>query len=159
VKSPNVDRLAARGTLFERAYCQYPLCGPSRCSFLSGRRPNTTQVMMNDLPVRHHLKDVITLPQMFRQNGYFVARVGKLYHLCIPGQVGKPGPDDPASWDYTFNPKGAEFTTDGDEENPNPKDGQSFRRVMGKGDGVEQHDYQAADEAIRLLNQHKDGPF
>src|SRR5207248_1251502 len=56
-------------------------------------------------------------------------------------------------------PRGAEFTTDGDEYDPDPKNGQSFRRVMGKGDGVEQHDYQAADEAIRLLNQNKDRPF
>src|SRR5206468_552571 len=96
---------------------------------------------------------------MFRQGGYFVARVGKLYHLGIPGEVGKPGPDDPPSWDHTFNPKGAEFTTDGDEYNPDPKNGQSFRRVLGKGDGIEQADYQSADEAIRLLDAHKDQPF
>jgi iduronate 2-sulfatase len=159
VKSPNIDRLASRGLLFERAYCQYPLCGPSRCSFLSGRRPNSIGVLTNDLPVRHKIKDIVTLPQLFRQNGYFSARVGKLYHLGIPGQVGKPGPDDPPSWDHTFNPKGAEFTTDGDEYDPNPKNGQSFRRVMGKGEGVEQADYQSADEAIRLLDAHKDQPF
>src|SRR4051794_34422306 len=112
VVTPNIDGLAARGLRFHRAYCQYPLCGPSRCSFISGLRPNTTGVLTNGLPVRHKLKDVVTLPQLFRQHGYFSARVGKIYHLDIPNGVGTPGPDDPQSWDYTFNPPGAEYTTD-----------------------------------------------
>ena len=161
VKSPNIDKLAARGVKFDRAYCQYPLCGPSRCSLMSGLRPDTIGVVQNGLPVRHKLKDVVTLPQLFKNNGYFSARVGKIYHLGIPGQVGQPGPDDPPSWSYTFNPKGNEFPSkdDGDQIDPDPKDGQSFRYNMLNGDGREQHDYQAADEAIRLLNEHKAGPF
>ena len=161
VKTPNIDALAARGMRFERNYCQYPLCGPSRCSLMAGLRPDTTGVLGNGLPVRHKLKDVVTLPQFFRQHGYFAARVGKIYHLDIPGGVGTSGPDDPPSWDYTFNPKGNEFPSDDDGEkvNPNPKDGQSFRYNMLKGDGHDQADYQSATEAIRLLNEHKDGPF
>ena len=161
VKSPNVDRLAARGVKFDRAYCQFSLCGPSRCSFLAGLRPNTTGVLFNGLPVRHKLKDVVTLPQLFRQNGYFVARVGKLYHLNIPEGVGTPGPDDPQSWDYTFNPKGNEFPSDDDGEkfDPDPKYKQSFRRNLLNGDGHDQADFQCADEAIRLLREHKDKPF
>src|SRR5437773_829383 len=138
VLTPNIDRLASRGMRFERAYCQYPLCGPSRCSFLSGLRPDTTGITANGLPVRHKLKDVLTLPQLFRQNGYVAARVGKIYHLDIPGGVGTPGPDDPQSWDTTFNPPGAEFKTDGDEVIPDITDGQGFRYVMGKADGHEQ---------------------
>jgi uncharacterized sulfatase len=161
VKTPNIDRLASHSVRFDRAYCQYPLCGPSRCSFMSGLRPDTTGVLTNGLPVRHKIKDVVTLPQLFRQHGYFVARVGKIYHLGIPGQVGQPGPDDPQSWDYTFNPKGNEFPSldDGDQVDPDPKNGQSFRHNLLKGDGRDQHDYQAADEAIRLLREHKDKPF
>ncbi len=159
VKSPNVDALAGRAMRFDRAYCQYPLCGPSRCSFMSGLRPDTSGVLTNGPTVRDKVKDVVTLPQVFRQNGYVAARVGKIYHLGIPGDVGKPGPDDPASWDTTFNPPGAEFTTDGEEVVPNAKDGQGFRYVIGKGDGKEQADYQSADEAIRLLREHKDRPF
>jgi iduronate 2-sulfatase len=163
-QTPNIDRLASRGLRFERAYCQFPLCGPSRCSFMSGLRPDTTGVLANGLPVRHKLKDVVTLPQMFRNNGYISMRVGKIYHLGIPNQVGTAGPDDPASWDSTFNPKGDEFPRDKDEDeyDPNPKNGQSFRRVMLPGEGERQHDYQAADEAIRLLRTHvlsKERPF
>src|SRR5207253_11088238 len=83
-------------------------------------------------------------------------RVGKMYHLGIPNQVGTSGPDDPASWDYVFNPKGNEFPKDEDEYDPTPKFGQGFRQVMLKGNGEDQHDYQAASEAIRLLRENKD---
>lgn len=159
VKTPNLDRLAARGVRFDRAYCQYPLCGPSRASLMSGMRPDAIGVITNGPTVRAKVKDVVTLPQLFREQGYFAARVGKIYHLGIPGGVGTPGPDDPLSWDHTFNPKGAEFATDGEERWPDRKDGQGFRYVIGKGDGREQHDYQAADEAIRLLHENKDKPF
>src|SRR5215217_4339527 len=92
VKTPNLDRLAARGVKFEHAYCQYPLCGPSRNSFLTGLRPDKTGVLTNGLTVREHLKDVVTLSELFRHNGYYSARVGKIYHLGIPNQVGTPGP-------------------------------------------------------------------
>jgi len=159
VKTPNVDKLASRGVRFDRTYCQYPLCGPSRCSFMSGLRPDTTGVLNNGLPVRHKIKDLVTLPELFRHNGYFAARVGKIYHLGIPGEVGKPGPDDPQSWDYTFNPKGDEFSKDGDEYDPDPKEGQSFRRLIIHGEGEKQADHQSAEEAIRLLRANKDKPF
>jgi iduronate 2-sulfatase len=80
VLSPNIDRLAARGVRFERAYCQYAVCAPSRQSFLSGLRPETTGIFEFQTLLRQKMPDVVFLPQLFREHGYFTAGMGKVFH-------------------------------------------------------------------------------
>lgn len=95
VKTPNFDRLAARGTLFQRAYCQQAVCGPSRASLLTGMRPDTTKVYDLKTRFRSILPEVVTLPQHFKANGYEAVGMGKIYDpRSVEGRV----KDDPASW-------------------------------------------------------------
>lgn len=81
VKTPNLDRLRARGTTFERAYVQYPVCNPSRSSMMTGLRAEQTGIVGNDTLLRDKMPDVITLPQLFKDAGWQSHAFGKLYHL------------------------------------------------------------------------------
>lgn len=107
-KTPNIDRLAARGVRFDRAYCTYSLCGPSRNSMLTGLYPNSTGILGNSQLFRQSIPEQISLPQAFRHDGYLAVRLGKLYHYGVPGGIGTDGHDDPASWEMEFNPAGVD---------------------------------------------------
>ncbi|MGB1259777.1 MAG: sulfatase-like hydrolase/transferase, partial [Akkermansiaceae bacterium] len=105
--TPFIDRLAKQSLRFTHAYNQNPRCNPSRTSFLTGIYPSRTGVMGNGSPhFRKKHPDIVTLPQHFKNNGYFTARVGKIYHYGVPSQIGTDGEDDPASWSHVVNPRG-----------------------------------------------------
>lgn len=142
VHTPNIDRLAERGTVFNRAYCQYPLCSPSRTSMLTGLRAETTGVLNNSQNFRKKLPNAVTLPQHFKTHGYHTQSVGRIAHLP---QL----QDDENSWSVTsWRPLWKPFdigTTPSwqalDVEDDDLRDGKTARR------------------AVRVLNQIKNRQF
>ena len=106
VKTPNIDKLSQKSVVFKNAHCQYPLCGPSRASFMTGMYTNQTKITNNNVLIRTTVPEVVTLGQRFRQQGYQSVRVGKIFHYDNPGTIGTSGMDDIYSWDQTINPYG-----------------------------------------------------
>ena len=151
VQSPHIDSLARRGVRFERAYAQYPVCNPSRSSFLSGRYPETTGVLDNRANPRANLKGVLFLPEYLRSQGYFTASIGKIYH------DGMQGPND---WDVLLDPRpSSKIGRTG--EGRNLTDGKfPFFEVRAAEGGDDDHaDGLIAKEAVRLLEEKRDKPW
>jgi iduronate 2-sulfatase len=159
VKSPNIDRLAAKGMRFERAYCQYPVCNPSRTSLLTGLRPNTTKILDNGTPLRKTLPDAVTLPQLFRQNGYFAASLGKIFHRGLTMEDLRPEMDDQKSWDVARYFQATERGLKGEGRNLTGGKLPWCRWLAAEGDDQDQPDGQIAREGIRLLEEKSDKPF
>ena len=162
VKTPNIDRIAKKGVRFDRAYCQFPLCSPSRTSMMTGLAPDTTRVYELQTHFRSVLPDVMTLGQAFQKNGYFSGRVGKIYHYGNPGQIGTDGLDDKPTWNQVVNPAGIDKL----EEEPKLT---NYTPDRGLGSAIcfyaspaadEEHtDGMVAAEVIRMMEEHRDEPF
>ena len=97
-KTPHLDSFAAGAVRFNRAYCQFPHCNPSRSSLLTGMRPNTTRVTNNEDNLYRNHPGILTLPHHFRNEGYATARCGKIFHLGVPS--GLESMDDPLAWEF-----------------------------------------------------------
>ena len=106
VKTPNIDALAKEGVMFENVHVQYPLCGPSRISLMTGLYPDQTKSKDLRLYLRQTIPDVITIGQRFIMDNYNSVRVGKIYHYHNPRDIGTSGHDDHFTWDQTVNPYG-----------------------------------------------------
>jgi uncharacterized sulfatase len=128
---------------------------------LTGRRPDATQVYDLDRHFRAALPDVVTLPQLFRTNGWFTARVGKIFHYDVPKGIGTDGLDDPPSWEQVVNPKGRDVLEEAKIINPTPQKpiSAALSWLRAEGTDEEQTDGLIATEAIRLMEQHRAKPF
>lgn len=156
-QTPHLDRLAKSGILFERAYCQQALCAPSRASIMTGKRPDVLKITSGDAHFRDALPDVVTLPQRFKQNGYFAQAFGKVYHV-------HPPQPDPISWSVPEQlldiPKRDEYLLPTNRV-------RGFINRMEKGTATEAveapddayQDGQVAQAAIEALRKIADKPF
>ncbi|GAA6203661.1 sulfatase [Thalassotalea sp. SU-HH00458] len=106
IQTPNIDELAKNGLQFNKAFVQATACAPSRTSFLTGLYPQQTGITDNASDFREFIPNVVTLPEHFRNNGYWSARVGKVFHYKVPTDIGTNGHDDLQSWDEVVNPTG-----------------------------------------------------
>lgn len=171
VKTPHIDALASRGTRFNNAYCQFPWCGPSRASLMTGLGPDTTRIYDLSTRVRDTMPDAVTIGQLFRKNGYFSARVGKIFHQDVPGGIGNDGLDDPATWDYVFDPAGEDhlkdellvtnFTPQLTRHNRTgaPLLGGTISYYESPSSDHVMTDSIGADEVIRILKENRNRPF
>lgn len=160
-KTPHIDRLAASGVRFDRAYNQIPLCNPTRASVMTGLRPDQIKVYDLDRHFRDEVPHAVTLSQAFQNAGYQAIRIGKIYHYNVPASIGTDGFDDPPSWDRTINPKGRDKAEEHLIFNAEPhrKISASLSWLAADGTGEEQTDGMIASEAVRLLEQRGDQPF
>lgn len=134
VHTPQLDRLAARSMRFDRAYCQYPVCNPSRASMLSGLRAESSGVIDNVTPPRSKMPERVFLPQYFRQHGYRTVKAGKIYHTGDAFE-------DEASWDVDFRETSA-------AKNPPPE--QIIRKLPGSGIVLNAEDTDTWDGYVAL---------
>lgn len=149
-KTPNIDRLVARGTAFTNSHCAAPACNPSRAALMSGLRPWQTGIYTNGDPAQGVLKDVITINRHFLANGYTTLGGGKIYH----GYGSEGRTDSWTKWEGLF-PSISEH-----EENMTGLDRGHFDWGPVSGKTSEMGDYKATDWAIdRLKNEPTDKPL
>lgn len=167
VKSPNIDRLAASGVQFERAYCQQAVCSPSRTSLMTGLRPDSTKVFDLQTHFRDTIPDVVTLPEHFKNNGYQSVAFGKIYHGSL---------NDTQSWSVPWKrPNGASYNNPDTLEYMQRRSEEAIeKKLKGKarsyysrgtateGEDVADNKYRdgmIADQAIEAMRGFKGKPF
>ncbi len=158
VQTPNIDALAAEGLRFDAAYSQFPVCTPSRSSFLTGLYPEQIGVVEVEPHFRDHVPGVTTLPELFRDNGYTTARVGKVFHYNVPSQIGTDGFDDPVSWDQVVNPIGIDKKLEREVNSVSPTRppgdiGGTLTWLAVPGDDEQHTDGRATTAAVNLMRQ------
>jgi len=152
VKTPNIDRLAAQGILFKDAYCNYAVCNPSRSSFLTGLRPETIGILSNRIPLSSVLGDRITMPSLFRKNGYYTVSIGKVFN-------GSNEKNDPGAWDEIYSFRGTDLGREGEGRNLTGGKLKWCRWLAAEGTDEDQQDGLTARKALEFLKGEHDQPF
>lgn len=161
--TPNIDKLASEGVLYTSAYCQFPVCGPSRASLMFGYYPHATRTF-GYTSGRENVGERLSWSQLFMENGYKSMRVSKIYHMGVPKHIreGSNGEDDSLSWHERYNVQGPEYLSPGEGElvqnNPDGtkpvKDGNVMTIVKSEGGDLAQPDGMAAKKAIQLIKDN-----
>lgn len=152
VNTPNIDKLASKGMLFRNAYCDFAVCNPSRSSFLTGLRPETLGILDNRLPLQAVLDDRITLPALFRQNGYHTINIGKVFN-------GSSEKNDSNAWDEEYHFGASSLGRQGVGRNMSQDQLAWCRWLEAEGTDEDQQDGQTAAKAIEFLKRDHDKPF
>lgn len=172
-KTPHIDRLASEGVRFTRAYSQFPVCGPSRASLMFGYYPNATTTYGYVSGREKVGPDRKSWAQLFKENGYFTARVSKIFHMgSVDIMEGRNGPDDEASWMERYNSPAPEVHAEGESElvqnNPHglkpvlrdeDLNGGNLMNIVKADEGQDHTDGKTADQAVELIREHRDEPF
>jgi len=153
VKTPNIDRLASMGIQFDQAYCNFSVCNPSRSSFLTGLRPETTTIIDNRKALQSILGDRVTLPALFKQNGYYTMSLGKIFHS------GKEEHNDLKAWDEIYGYKATELGRQGERRNMTMDTLKWCWWMMAEGEDEDQADGQNAKKAVEFIKSEHEKPF
>lgn len=166
IKTPNIDKIAAKGTRFDNAYAQYPVCNPSRSSFLTGLYPGQNGVWNNNDYFRRIHPSIVTLPEYFKNNGYVTLRSGKIFHGGIddmPSWTEGGEPTDSAITERGKNPPpklvNSNEPSDSPANQPLSKNAASDRIIVLEGNGESHGDYKTATKAVEYLDKYKSQPF
>ncbi len=153
VKTPSIDKLASEGITFTNAYCNFAVCGPSRCSFLTGLLPENIGILDNRTPLQDVLGDRITLPNLFKQNGFHTAGLGKIFHRHGNGY------GDAKAWDEYYDFETTDIGKQGEQRNMTDGLLPWCQWQAAEGDDEDQQDGQITKKAVELINTKREKPF
>ena len=155
VKTPNIDRLAAMGVQFNNAYSNYSVCNPSRSSFLTGMKPETTTIMDNHVHLQDIIQDWVTLPALYKKNGFYTMSLGKIFHTS------KEEDNDLKAWNeiYSFRNTDLGNTGEGRNMSSDSRWQDWLRWLSANGTDENQMDGQIAKKAVEFIKTNREGPF
>ncbi len=152
VKTPNIDKLAQNGVRFNHAYCNFAVCGPSRGSFLTGLRPETIGILDNRTPLKDVLGDRVTMPYLFKKNGYYTMSLGKVFH-------GDEHHNDLKAWDEIYTYGATDVGKTGEGRNMTEGVLKWCHWMAANGGDDDQSDGQIARKAVEFIKTQREQPF